>query len=68
MRAIIQRVSRASVTVDSNCIARIDSGLLLLLGIETADTSADAAWLSAKIAKLRIFNDAEGLMNCDISQ
>lgn len=68
MKAVIQRVNRASVTVDKNCIAHIDSGLLILLGVETADTSADAAWLSAKIAKLRIFNDAGGLMNCDISQ
>ena len=68
MRAIIQRVSHASVTVDTNCIAAINSGLLILLGVETADTSADVAWLCAKIAKLRIFNDAAGLMNCDISQ
>ena len=68
MRAVIQRVSRASVTVGDACIASIGSGLLILLGVETADTSADAAWLCAKIAKLRIFSDAEGLMNCDISQ
>ncbi|MDR1761355.1 MAG: D-tyrosyl-tRNA(Tyr) deacylase [Bacteroidales bacterium] len=68
MKAVIQRVSRASVTVNNNCIAAIDSGLLILLGIETADTSTDVAWLCAKIAKLRIFNDSEGLMNCDISQ
>lgn len=68
MRAVIQRVNRASVTVDNNCIAAIEQGLLILLGVETADTSADVAWLSAKIAKLRIFNDSEGLMNCDLTQ
>ncbi len=68
MRAVIQRVNRASVTVDNNCIANIGNGLLIFLGIETADTSADVMWLCAKIAKLRIFNDADGLMNCDISQ
>ncbi len=63
MRAIIQRVSRASVTVEGKIISNIDNGLLVLLGIEDADTHEDLEWLSKKIVNLRIFNDAEGVMN-----
>lgn len=63
MRAVIQRVSKASVTVDGNVISKIESGLLILLGIEDADTSEDIEWLSRKIANLRIFNDENEVMN-----
>lgn len=63
MRAVIQRVSRASVTVDNNVISAIENGLLVLLGIEDADNDEDIAWLSKKIMNLRIFNDGEGIMN-----
>lgn len=63
MRAIIQRVSKASVTVDREVISKIDNGLLILLGIEDADEQEDLEWLSRKIVNLRIFNDSEGVMN-----
>ncbi len=63
MRAIIQRVSKASVTVDGEVISKIDNGLLILLGIEDADEQDDLEWLSRKIINLRIFNDSEGVMN-----
>lgn len=72
MRAVIQRVSRASVTVDglpgSAPVSRssIGDGLLVLLGIEDADTSEDIEWLSGKIVNLRIFNDADGVMNISV--
>ena len=63
MRAVIQRVSKASVSIDGNVNAQIANGLLVLLGIEDADTVEDIEWLSNKIVNLRIFNDAEGVMN-----
>jgi len=63
MRAVIQRVSRASVTVDGNIISKIEKGLLILLGIENADAKEDIEWLSRKIVNLRIFNDENGVMN-----
>lgn len=63
MRAVIQRVSKASVKVDDQFTAQIGQGLLVLLGIEDADTEEDIKWLSGKIINLRIFNDAEGVMN-----
>ncbi|MDT0539354.1 D-aminoacyl-tRNA deacylase [Croceitalea sp. P059] len=66
MRAVIQRVSRASVTVEENVISQIDTGLLVLLGIEDEDSQEDIIWLSRKIANLRIFNDSEGIMNQSI--
>lgn len=65
---MIQRVTEASVTVDGKRIAEIQSGLLILLGIEEADTQEDGAWLAAKIAQLRIFGDAEGIMNCSVKE
>jgi D-aminoacyl-tRNA deacylase len=63
MRAVIQRVSRASVKVEQEITGRIDHGLLVLLGIEDADNSEDIEWLSNKIVNLRIFNDDAGIMN-----
>lgn len=65
---MIQRVTEASVTVDGKRIAEIQLGLLILLGIEEADTQEDGAWLAAKIAQLRIFGDAEGIMNCSVKE
>lgn len=63
MRAVIQRVSRASVTIEGKINASIGRGLLVLLGIEDADTQEDIEWLSAKIVNMRIFDDANGVMN-----
>ena len=63
MRIVIQRVSEASVTVGGECIASIGQGLLVLVGVENGDTEQDAAWLAAKTAALRIFDDEEGVMN-----
>jgi len=63
MRALIQRVSKASVTINNKCVSEINNGLLVLLGIETADTIEDIEWLSKKIANLRIFNDENEVMN-----
>src|SRR6476660_9777165 len=63
MRAVIQRVSKASVTVDAKQTGQIDAGLLVLVGIEDADTEEDINWLSGKIVNLRIFNDENGVMN-----
>lgn len=66
MKAVIQRVSEASVTVDTNKVAEIGHGVLILLGIEHEDTHEDIAWLSAKISKLRIFNDENNVMNTSL--
>jgi len=63
MRALVQRVSHASVTVDSTEIARIGPGLLVLLGVTGADSERDADWLADKVRALRIFPDADGRMN-----
>ncbi|MEG3657345.1 D-aminoacyl-tRNA deacylase [Arenibacter palladensis] len=68
MRATIQRVTTASVTVDGKVISRISNGLLIFLGIEDADTADDIKWLSNKIVNLRIFNDEEGVMNLSLLQ
>ena len=67
MRAVVQRVSKAEVRIDGQPVGAIQQGLCVLVGIEDADTEDDARWLAAKIAKLRIFNDAEGKMNADLS-
>ena len=63
MRAVIQRVTKASVNVDDKLISKINLGLLILLGVETNDTKEDIDWLTRKIANLRIFNDDKGVMN-----
>ncbi len=63
MKAVIQRVSRSSVKIKNQSRAEIGLGLLILLGIENADTAEDGLWLSRKIAQLRIFDDEEGVMN-----
>src|SRR5215217_5544794 len=67
MRAVIQRVSKASVTVDGNTTGKISTGLLVLLGIEDADKDEDIQWLSGKIVNLRIFNDENGVMNKSVT-
>jgi D-aminoacyl-tRNA deacylase len=66
MRLVIQRVSEASVVIDGAVKSAIGRGLLLLLGIEEADTPDDIQWLCGKVAKLRIFNDEAGLMNLSV--
>jgi len=66
MRAVIQRVSKASVTIDNEIYSQVNTGLLVLLGIEDADTAEDIEWLSGKIVNLRIFNDDNGVMNVSI--
>ena len=66
MRAVIQRVTKASVTIDAKIHSAINNGLLVLLGIEDADTAEDIEWLSGKIINLRIFNDENGIMNVSV--
>jgi len=66
MRAVIQRVIKASVTIDEKIHSAINDGLLVLLGIEDADTAEDVEWLSGKIVNLRIFNDENGIMNVSV--
>ena len=66
MRAVIQRVSKASVTINNKIHSQINDGLLVLLGIEDADTKEDIEWLSGKIINLRIFNDENGVMNVSV--
>jgi len=68
MRAVIQRVSEASVSIGGAEHARIRHGLLVLLGVAVGDTADDLEWLCGKIARLRIFPDAEGVMNRDINE
>lgn len=66
MRVVIQRVLEASVVVDEKVVGAIGSGLLVLLGIEDADTKDDVEWLSNKITGLRLFDDADGVMNLSV--
>lgn len=66
MRVVIQRVSKASVTIEGKMVAQIGHGLLILLGIEEADTQNDIDWLVSKIVKLRIFSDEAGNMNLSV--
>ncbi|MES2476094.1 MAG: D-aminoacyl-tRNA deacylase [Verrucomicrobiota bacterium] len=66
MRVVIQRVSEASVAVDGKMVSQIGLGLLVLLGVEDGDAAEDAAWLAGKIARMRIFADAEDKMNLSV--
>ncbi len=66
MKAVIQRVSHASVTIENNCVAQIQKGLLVLVGIEDADTQEDINWLTSKIGNLRIFEDENEVMNLSL--
>jgi D-tyrosyl-tRNA(Tyr) deacylase len=66
MRAVIQRVSKASVKIDGKIHSQIGEGLLVLLGIEDVDSVEDIEWLSGKIVNLRIFNDENGIMNVSV--
>jgi D-tyrosyl-tRNA(Tyr) deacylase len=66
MRVVIQRVSKASVTIDNKIKSKIDAGLLILLGIEDSDNREDIDWLCGKIGRLRIFGDNNGAMNLSI--
>jgi D-tyrosyl-tRNA(Tyr) deacylase len=68
MKAVIQRVSKASVTIDTKTKSSISSGLLILLGIEESDTQEDIDWLCSKIVKLRIFDDENGVMNLSVME
>lgn len=68
MRIVIQKVTQASVTIDGKVKAAIGKGYLILVGIESADTEEDAAWLVKKIIGLRIFEDENGVMNLSINQ
>jgi D-tyrosyl-tRNA(Tyr) deacylase len=66
MRLVIQRVKEASVSVNRETVGKIESGLLVLLGIETADTTEDIHWLVGKLVQLRVFSDEGGLMNLSV--
>lgn len=66
MKAVIQRVSRASVEVDGRTVATIGRGLMVLVGIEASDTAAEVAWLADKAANLRVFEDPAGKMNLSV--
>lgn len=68
MRAVIQRVLEASVTIDGICVSKIGAGLLVLLGVEDGDTAEDVAWLGGKVARMRIFSDDEGKMNLSVAE
>jgi D-tyrosyl-tRNA(Tyr) deacylase len=68
VRAVIQRVTQASVTIHGRVRGQIQRGLLVLLGIEAADTPEDIEWLSGKIVRLRIFNDDQGVMNRSVQE
>jgi D-tyrosyl-tRNA(Tyr) deacylase len=66
MRVVIQRVAQASVKVDETVCGSIEKGLLVLIGVEDADTHEDVLWLSNKIVQMRIFDDADGVMNLSV--
>jgi D-aminoacyl-tRNA deacylase len=68
MRAVIQRVTHASVIIQGRVKSEIGRGLLVLLGVEEEDTTDDIDWLSGKIARLRVFNDKDGVMNCSLGE
>ena len=66
MRTVVQRVRHASVTIDEQCVASIGQGMLLLVGFEDADEPNDLEWMAQKVSNLRIFDDADGVMNCSV--
>ncbi len=68
MRALVQRVTRASVTVDGQVVGAIDAGLCVLVGVTHADTPADAQKLAARVAGLRVFDDEAGVMNASLNE
>jgi D-aminoacyl-tRNA deacylase len=68
MRAVIQRVNRASVTTEKGVLAKIESGLVVLVGMEEADNQEDIEWLCNKIVQLRIFSDSKGVMNLSVME
>ena len=68
MRVVIQRVSSASVSIEGKIKGLIERGIMVLVGIENADSIEDIQWLSIKIVNLRIFNDAAGIMNCSVKE
>jgi D-tyrosyl-tRNA(Tyr) deacylase len=68
MRVVVQRVSEASVKIEGSVAGKIGNGLLILLGIEEVDGEEDVDWLCGKIARLRIFNDAQGVMNLSVTE
>ena len=68
MRAVVQRVSQASVSIDQEQCAAIGKGLLVLVGIEESDGLDDVEWLAGKITRLRVFNDQNGVMNLSVQE
>ena len=68
MRLLIQRVKRASVNIAGEEFSKIGKGLLVLVGIEEADSQEDIDWLTGKLCRLRIFDDEQGVMNLDVQQ
>jgi D-tyrosyl-tRNA(Tyr) deacylase len=67
MRAVIQRVSVARITINRDTVKKIGPGLVVLVGIEDSDSTSDVAWLARKIGRLRIFNDPDGVMNLSVT-
>jgi D-tyrosyl-tRNA(Tyr) deacylase len=67
MRAVVQRVAEAAVRIEDRVHAEVRRGLLVLLGIETGDSAKDVEWLCGKIARMRLFPDADGVMNLDLN-
>ena len=68
MRVVIQKVTEASVSIENQTVASIDKGLLVLVGIEDGDANEDIVWLSSKIVNLRVFDDANGVMNLSVKE
>ncbi len=68
MRIVVQRVTQSEVTIGGRSVGKIGKGLMILLGVEAEDTDADIEWLCGKVARLRIFDDENGVMNLDIGQ
>lgn len=68
MRIVVQRVTQSEVTIAGRSVGKIGKGLMILLGVEAEDTDADIEWLCGKVARLRIFDDENGVMNLDIGQ